>query len=45
MNRLTIIEHNNIALVAPEITDHDIFTEWMHDPVTNTFLDQNDFDG
>ena len=44
MNRLTIVEHNNIALVAPEIADQDILAEWMHDPATNTFLDQNDFE-
>lgn len=45
MNRLTIVEHNNIALVAPEIADHEILAEWMHDSVTNAFLDQDDFDG
>ena len=44
MNSLTIVEHNNIALVAPEIADQDMLAEWMHDIATNTYLDQNDFE-
>lgn len=45
MKPLVVIAYGDIALVAPEMSDLEPLSEWIHDPRMNMFLNQDDLDG